>query len=63
MMKFITLTINNTTEEVTVNADKIINFFRRPNMNYTVIDLEGKRTPSPSRKRLTRLWGSSPNRK
>jgi hypothetical protein len=26
MMKFITLTIDNTTEEVTVNADKIINF-------------------------------------
>jgi hypothetical protein len=43
MAKFITVTLDNTTDEVTVNADKIIKFWRWPNMNYTVIDLDGEK--------------------
>ena len=43
MAKFISVTLDNTTEEVTVNIEKIVKFWRRPNMNYTVVDLEGEK--------------------
>jgi hypothetical protein len=45
MAPFITVTLDNTTDEIVVNADKIIKFWRGPNLKYTVIDLEGQTNP------------------
>jgi hypothetical protein len=40
MAKFITVSLDNTTDEVTLNSDKIIKFWRTPTLKYTIIDLE-----------------------
>jgi hypothetical protein len=42
MAKFITVTLDNINEEITVNADKIVTFSRRPNLNFTTINLDGE---------------------
>jgi hypothetical protein len=42
MAKFITVTLDNINEEITLNTDKIVTFSRRPNLNFTTIDLDGK---------------------
>jgi hypothetical protein len=39
--KFIEVILDNTTQQVTVNADKIVKFWRPEKYNYTIIELEG----------------------
>jgi hypothetical protein len=43
MAKFISLTIDNSNDEVFVNADKIIQFWRRSNFKYTIVELDGQK--------------------
>jgi hypothetical protein len=35
------LTLDNTNQQVTVNADKVLKFWQPANYNYTIIELEG----------------------
>jgi hypothetical protein len=40
MAKFMELTLDNTAQVVTVNADKIVKFWRGDNLAYTVVELD-----------------------
>jgi len=39
MARFVELTLDSSNEKVFVHADSIIKFWRRPGLNYTVVDL------------------------
>jgi predicted cupin superfamily sugar epimerase len=41
MAKFMELNLDNTNQVVTVNADKIVKFWRGDNLAYTVVELDG----------------------
>ena len=41
MAKFVELNLDNTNQMVTVNADKIVKFWKADNLKYTVVEMDG----------------------